>query len=161
MVEKWLRKTIYGYSSLSPVELKTIMHFTMLWSFFENYVFSTSVNASAISKKMTDWASRCKFPIGMFELDIQYFRNRYISKGSVNTKFMNLRFRGNDNLELVKDVLLGSNEKESSIATALLIIVLRIRNNLFHGLKWEYGIRNQLRNFEVANRILIKIIELE
>jgi hypothetical protein len=54
-------------------------------------------------------------------------------------------------------------EKETSIGalvSALLIIVLRYRNNFFHGIKWAYGLRDQLNNFNNANLLLMKMIEI-
>ena len=46
------------------------------------------------------------------------------------------------------------------VATVILIIVYRIRNNLFHGEKWSYGLQGQLNNFKHANEALMKAIEL-
>jgi hypothetical protein len=43
--------------------------------------------------------------------------------------------------------------------TAILIIVFRYRNNLFHGVKWHYRRHGQLANFIVANEILMKVLE--
>jgi hypothetical protein len=42
---------------------------------------------------------------------------------------------------------------------AALIIVLRYRNNLFHGIKWQYKLFGQLDNFETANAILMKTLD--
>jgi hypothetical protein len=42
---------------------------------------------------------------------------------------------------------------------ALLVIVYRLRNNLFHGEKWEGGISGQKDNFDNANRVLIAALE--
>lgn len=44
--------------------------------------------------------------------------------------------------------------------SAILIIVLRLPNNLFHGTKWAYGIREQLKNFQNANRILMAVMDM-
>jgi len=39
---------------------------------------------------------------------------------------------------------------------ALLIVVYRLRNNLFHGEKWAYEMKDQRSNFEQANEVLMK-----
>jgi hypothetical protein len=41
----------------------------------------------------------------------------------------------------------------SEVAAALLIIVYRLRNNLFHGVKWAYEIQGQLENFNHGNAV--------
>lgn len=45
------------------------------------------------------------------------------------------------------------------IASAMLIIVLRFRNNLFHGVKWQYELASQLDNFETANHVFMTALE--
>jgi hypothetical protein len=39
------------------------------------------------------------------------------------------------------------------------MIVLRLRNNLFHGAKWAYGIADQRENFQHANAALMRLLE--
>lgn len=43
---------------------------------------------------------------------------------------------------------------------ALLIIVWRLRNNLFHGAKWAYGLRDQRENFDDAHPIIFSSIRV-
>ena len=66
----------------------------------------------------------------------------------------------NDSPELVCAVLKGENTNHADVVAALLIVVLRLRNNLFHGVKWAYGIRNQLANFINANTTLMAALEI-
>jgi hypothetical protein len=161
MIENWLNENIYGYQDLSDDEKTAIMHFSMLWGFFENYVLDTSASANTIHEKMTLWENQGCLNITDFQSHKAYFVQRYIENGLTNEKFDDLHLRENDKKDLVRSVLEGCVNDNGSILTALLIIVLRFRNNLFHGLKWEYGLRNQLSNFNEANSLLIKIIELQ
>lgn len=110
---------------------------------------------------MTLWENQGRLNITDFRSYKAYFVQRYIENGLTNDKFDELHFRKNDKKDFVRNVLEGCVNDNGSIVTALLIIVLRFRNNLFHGLKWEYGLRNQLSNFNEANSLLTKIIELE
>ena len=57
-------------------------------------------------------------------------------------------------------VLKGENTNLVDEITALLMIVYRLRNNLFHGLKWDYGIRDQFDNVIHANAVLMKSVDL-
>ena len=71
-----------------------------------------------------------------------------------------LNLRRNDHPDLIKRMLLGKVERPSELLAAALIIVLRYRNNLFHGLKWAYGLRGQRQNFETAIALLIAVAEM-
>jgi hypothetical protein len=42
---------------------------------------------------------------------------------------------------------------------AFLMIVGRLRNDLFHGKKWAYELRDQRENFTHANGVLMRILE--
>ncbi len=61
---------------------------------------------------------------------------------------------------MVEAVLSGVDEDATSQVAALLIIVYRLRNNLFHGQKWTYKLAGQLQNFTHANAVLIKALEV-
>ena len=74
------------------------------------------------------------------------------------TGYMHLR--SNDHRALVEKVLKGQSTDDTEIVSAILIIVFRLRNNLFHGVKWSYGIRGQLENFRNANNVLMSVIEM-
>lgn len=59
----------------------------------------------------------------------------------------------------MRGVLSGSDiDAKRRLATAL-IIVFRYRNNLFHGLKWQYELAGQLGNFNAANAVLMKALD--
>lgn len=82
-----------------------------------------------------------------------------MSDGGTNHKFQRLNFRRNDRRELVEAVLLEDDVVPGEIAKALLIIAFRLRNNLFHGIKWAYEMRDQQRNFEHATIVLTRILD--
>jgi len=71
-----------------------------------------------------------------------------------------LKLRQNDKPELVEAVLSGRENEPARSITVLLIIVYRLRNNLFHGHKWAYDLRGQLQNFTHANATLMKALEV-
>ena len=53
-------------------------------------------------------------------------------------------------------ILMGLDTKasEQQKTVALAFIVFRLRNNLFHGTKGQYGFSGQLENFRQANALL-------
>ena len=60
----------------------------------------------------------------------------------------------------VKSVLEGKVNAVDDIVFALLIIIFRLRNNLFHGEKWVYKLDDQVDNFRNANQVLAKFLDL-
>lgn len=81
-------------------------------------------------------------------------KQRFVTNGNLNPRFPYLHFRQNDRRSLVEDVLLGINTNNNDIILALIIIVYRYRNNLFHGLKNMQEIDQQKENFDNANNVL-------
>ena len=59
----------------------------------------------------------------------------------------------------VQPVLAG-HDNPVAVRAALLLIVHRLRNNLFHGPKWSYGIADQRANFDNANLVLMATIDM-
>src|SRR5690606_12903962 len=95
-----------------------------------------------------------------FKRELAYFRNRYYRDGAFTYHFEHLHIRAPDKPDLVMRVLKNEAEDLSEVSAALLIIVYRFRNNLFHGVKWFYENRGQLENFTHANAVLMQAIEL-
>jgi hypothetical protein len=80
--------------------------------------------------------------------------------GDLTSAFHGLHLRSNDHPELVEKVVRRQSLDDVEILSALLIMVFRLRNNLFHGVKWSYGIRGQLENFRNANQLLMAVMEM-
>lgn len=95
-----------------------------------------------------------------FKDELAYFRSRYCEDGKFTYHFDHLHLRAGDKPDLVKRALKGETADLSELAAAVLIIVYRFRNNLFHGIKWAYQIQGQLENFNHANAVLIQALEL-
>ena len=72
-----------------------------------------------------------------------------------------MHFRRHEARALVRKVPVGEDTEPEKIAAAVLIIVYRLRNNLFHGVKWSYELQGQLENFTQATAALMWAIELQ
>jgi hypothetical protein len=156
----WLCVKAPGFDQLTKKERDAIMHFALLWSFFETTVFNTSASARSITDVSKRWEEEGLLKEESFNDCLSYFKGRYIDLGKFTPPFSGLNFRNNDNQDLVKAVLLGNDRGVGDIVAALLIIVYRLRNNLFHGLKWVDGIRGQLCNFKKANSLLMIALDV-
>jgi len=160
MLPDWFNMNAPGYQDLTRQERDALTYFTLLWSLFEAQVLSTTASANSIESKINSWHESGLLISEEFEQFKNYFVQRYIDNGEPNDRFEHLHLRGGDKPGLVLAVLKGEETSLASVVTALLIVVLRFRNNYFHGIKWAYKFKDQLDNFTTANNLLIKVIEI-
>ena len=156
----WLERYAPGLQALTPGERDAITHFSFLWTMFEARVLSTRASANAIVEASQRWAGNGLLAADTFGQEVAYFRDRYFADGEFTYHFTHLHLRRSDAPALVKKVLAGEATEPEEISAAVLIIVYRFRNNLFHGVKWSYELQGQLENFTHANAALMQAIEL-
>ncbi len=159
MLDEWLEARLPGYSGLPGPDRGAILDFTFLWSLFEARIMNSSGSAVAIRNKVFEWEANKSLCSGLYDEDLVYFQDRYSEGGELSGHFEFLKLRPSDYPDVVKTVILGTNRNRRDRQLALLMIVWRLRNNLFHGEKWEYEIRDQLENFTHANNVLKHLLE--
>lgn len=147
-VEEYLEKKRMGYENLSNEERKAISNFALIWSLFEAQLLDESANARKILQKSQEWIAAPGFDAALIDNHLNYFKDRYVEGDGVNYRFDHLHLRPNDCEKLVRDVLLGNEHALENKLACCLIIILRFRNNYFHGIKWAYHFREQQENFE-------------
>jgi hypothetical protein len=157
---QWLERNAHGFAELSADERNLIMHFSLLWSLFEGEVLNASANVATIEQAVRRWDQAGLLTTQTFLNEFNYFQERYVKDGKFTCRFPHLHLRGNDQPTVVQDALLGNRATPRDIGFVVLIIVFRFRNNLFHGEKWVYELREQDQNFSHANAILVRAIEL-
>lgn len=155
---EWLEQNAPGFLELPQEDRQEIFYFTLLWSLFEARVLGTYASVPSICERVHKCFLQGRVNADEFEAVLGYFRNRYFSNGSLTRRFRGLHLRTPDLPDLVESVLKGDNQDSADGVAVVLIIIYRFRNNLFHGIKWAYGIREQRENFEFANRALMTAI---
>lgn len=123
-------------------------------------MLDTKGSAATIIKVAHKRGARDQINLDHFEEDLTYFRTRYVSNGHSTRHFDGLKLRKNDESKLAFSVLTEENTYTGDSIAALLIIALRLRNDLFHGLKWESEIREQRENFDHANAVLMSALNI-
>lgn len=156
---EWLELTAPGFRELPREDREAIFQFLLLWSLFEAKALQTRASAHSILALVHERAAQNRLTAQQFEPSLRYFRERYFANGTATSHFAGLSLRANDNPGLVQQVLQGANNNPADSVAALLIVIYRIRNNLFHGMKWGYGIRDQRANFENANATLMSAFD--
>lgn len=158
---RWLTERAPGFQELSAEERAAIADFSIIWSLFEAQCLSTRASAHTIEEYVRPLCAKGllnDFDTAPF---LGYFRNRYVSQGALNDTYRGLKLRDNDLPSLVEAVILGNDSNSGHVVTALLVIAYRLRNNLFHGVKWAYGIAGQMDNFLYASSLLASVMDLE
>lgn len=156
----WLEKTVPGFDLLSGQEREAITDFSLLWTLYEGKFLNTAGNANAIIRTVTSLKNSGKLTLDQFRPAINYFLERYYDGTDLTDAFYELHLRSNDHRALGERVLRRQSSNDAEILSAILIIVFRLRNNLFHGVKWSYGIKGQLENFRNANDLLKSVMEM-
>lgn len=158
---EWLNSYFDGSSHrVSEDEIKSVLYFALVWNLFELRACNKCATVASITNKVNEIYDESLLQLSDFASYLAYYQNRYLSKGQTNEKFDQLNFRRNDKKELVASVLKGDLDDINNIVLALLIIILRLRNNLFHGEKDIYRLNYQVENFEVANKVLATFLNL-
>lgn len=160
-VQEWLNTHAAGYAELEQKEREAISDFCLLWSLFEEWVLENEGSIPMIKSKVTEAVKKdYGLDFGAFEPPLSFFKERYFDGESFNNRFEALRFQGKKNgRNEVELALSGKAECEADALLALLIIVYRLRNNLLHGEKWSYNLKEQFGNFTNANLVLMHSIE--
>lgn len=157
--EQWLSKRAPGFHDLSGPDRRAIYDFAFLWSLFEAQLQGGYAKAASIGSMVDDWAKMGSLDLGPFAGELAYFRQRYFADGALTGHFAHLNLRPGDYPAIVQAVIEGKSDTPRDQILALLMIVWRLRNNLFHGAKWAYQLRDQLGNFTHANRVLMRVLD--
>jgi hypothetical protein len=150
----WIKEQ--GYSVPEDVS-ELVIDFFWLWSLFE----FKCLKKNGCAKTIEGWVSIKKTEIPSEEANcfVAYLRDRYLNEGKINAEFSSLNWRKKDRKEFVQGVLEGASPSAPEIYQALLLIVYRFRNNLFHGPKWERLFEGQCENFKRANLLLMETLK--
>lgn len=153
---EWLRHTVPGFDNLSEDERAEIRDFAMLWSLFEGTVLGANGSARSLVAIVDGLQAHGAVDVGPLADAIAHFRGRYYANGAFTPAFdQHLHFRRHDRRTVAEALISGATNDAAEMLKGLLIIVYRLRNNLFHGVKWTYKIQGQLENFRHANATLM------
>ncbi len=157
-VLEWLNAFYYNTTNFNDEKINAVRDFSLLWSLFESELGKKNINVHILSKIAATIYKKCKRPDFFIEY-LEYFQQRYLDKDkNINSLFEQLLFHNFDKKQLVINVLKQTEHNPVKIIEALLLIVYRLRNNLFHGEKELHSINTQYLNFNNANKLLAEII---
>ncbi len=149
-ISQWIDN--YLHISIDTEEYVEVRNFLILWNIFEAKWFKCNFGRNKSNIQNIHLAS------DIVNQTLQYLQRRYITNGSINERFMKLRL-GNNDMTSVQCVLLGRTNNSCDIIKAIIMIIYRYRNNLFHGEKDIASLPIQKDNFIYANKFLIACLE--
>lgn len=157
----FLAQRVPGYAQLSDQERHAIQQFSLMWSAFENSVCNTRATPTALLRIPKRLLDAGKLDMEVFEGPLAYFRQRYYKGGHFTHFFdgLHLDEGSPENCALVARVMSGAEDDTLTVLGAVLLVVHRYRNNLFHGVKWQYGIAGQHENFQQACSVMMAVMD--
>ena len=157
----WLARNTRGGTRLSQEAQDAVSAFTTMWNFFESTICENRASVAAFERALARWRPS-EVPAATAQiLDecLAFWRVRYRTPAGFGERFEGLYFRAGDRRAHVERVLSGEGDDASAKMLALMIIVYRLRNNLFHGLKSIEMLNDQVQNLSTATRCLAGILE--
>ncbi|MEM7042637.1 MAG: hypothetical protein AAF543_07485 [Pseudomonadota bacterium] len=156
-----------GYAGLDRDDRTAIREFALLWSIFESQALFGDSRAEAMINYVDDVAKVAEVEdrrllTAPFIPHLTYFRDQFIDadRTSTNDLFETLAFRDETHKALVRHALVKLNDETPELVKALLIIVHRLRDNLFRGLKWRKICEKQQDDLYHASKILMKAVDM-
>ncbi|EHH1077622.1 hypothetical protein J7I01_003283 [Vibrio parahaemolyticus] len=153
-VQNWLSGKLENTRLDDGVTYTAIADFCVMWAVFEG---TELADADSAVDELAYVACRLVKDHIDFSEELAFWSNRYIEEGATNKPFDKLGFTHKPHIKLVSDVLLGNQTDALKVAHAILLIVYRLRNNLFHGNKDITQIHNQVTNLDMASKALINV----
>ncbi len=159
---RWIAGNTLGGRRLTPEATSAVSDFTLMWNLFEDIAcnneasirtfeaFVGRINIESLPPEYLEAIKEC----------LAFWQFRYRTPTGFADRFFGLNFRRNDRQELVEAVLEEREQDHASMLLALMIIVYRLRNNLFHGIKSLEMLNDQVPNLTTASRCLGLILSV-
>lgn len=155
---EWLSMKVPGFANLSPEERDVIDDFSFLWSLFEGKVMNRRCDLPRIRNYVQQLEEQGGLEVLEVEQYVGYLRNRYFRDDDVTGHYHGLNLDVHNNTEEVLETLRNEDAQKAVKLIGCLIVIYRLRNNLFHGEKWQYNLEGQLDNFTQANLFLKSLL---
>ena len=131
---------------------QVVWEFVVLWNLFEHQICGDCFKLN----KVDTYAER----ISQDSIDevFSFFKNRYVSGSETNDNFESLFPTDKTRKKDVADFMLMKGTSGLTAVTVSMLIVYRLRCNLFHGIKTIEMWEKQKELFKNANRLLLAIL---
>lgn len=149
ITEATLKQLMPSYALLSHNEKMRISEFSLVWQLFESRLFECNANAEKIKNR--EWINgREGLIVKGANASVNYFRVRYVEDEQAAERLNSLMGARRSNLRehITRGLSQEANAEEEVMACGA--VCMRLRNNLFHGVKANDGFVGQYDNFNYA-----------
>lgn len=161
-VQSFLLARHPGYADLTPDEREALNDFCSLWPVFEGSILGDAYTSKDLLQVATTLNDMNVLKADTLAAEIGHFRARYFQDPDFTPLFDGLRVdrTSKANEKIIRNfVSADQNQPAEEALQGMLMIVLRYRNNTFHGAKALYGYRDQLSNFRAACTVLMFVLQ--
>ncbi len=155
----WITQKVPEFSQLRDDEREAVNDFSFLWSLFEGSVLNCHCNVDKIRRFVRNLEQTNRLATISMSPYVGYLRNRYYVDGTLTNHYQHLHIARSGNPSEVVQMLCNENSSHSIQLIGCLVVIFRLRNNLFHGEKWRYRLQGQLYNFQQANQFLRNVMD--
>lgn len=157
----WIAENTYGGIRLTPKTQEAVSSFTTMWNFFESTLCDNRASVAAFERALRSYRPRDLSQATAQALAdcLAFWQFRYRTPEGFGERFEGLYFRPADRRAHVEAVFAADIAAPEDQMLALMIIIYRLRNNLFHGLKSLEMLNDQVQNLANATRCLAAILE--
>jgi hypothetical protein len=158
---EWINQFYNNEIVLQDDAFNHVKNFSFFWNMFERFACGRFATIRSINLFVDKLDQLHLISNELVNSYLEYFIDRY-SIGNNQFDIQGLKFRPNQNGEknFVIQVLNGQRISNPEKLKALLYIILRFRNNLFHGEKQISRLDTQIDNFIRANHLLSRLLDL-
>jgi len=140
-----------------------LIRFSVIWPMVEKKCWKTNANDELLRKFVVGNIEQLPAVTEDLERIFDYFHHRYFAGDRHAERLSALcPLTPKGKMTLVQSALKGIATKHQKTKadkwTFLLLVIYRLRNNLFHGAKWASDLHGQEENFENANHILLVLL---
>lgn len=165
----------YIEADVNPDVRLLISDFAILWNNYEKYLFSDFngnpfyrfsklINSENNSRSVIDRIMNAMTPeyeteiLNLYDKFIDYFKRKH---GTFNARLFIDKYsvrKGDISEEELNDLIENQSLKNKYLF--LMLMVGRVRNNMFHGIKQISDLNNQKELFEICNRLLTLSLDI-
>jgi hypothetical protein len=161
--DKFIKEYLPEFNQLNEEEVNEITNFTLMWSLLESIVLDCRATPEKIDSNARSLVANGALDINLIADSLQYFKTRYFNKDlNALTPYydgLKIEHRLPKYRDLILKMFTDDDINAQEKISALLLIIYRLRNNLFHGEKWAYGINGQSENFTHASKVIANVIK--
>ena len=157
-INTWLGERQNGYADLHRATKSLLAFFMPVWSVFEGQALSTNANQQSIREYVNQNVPE-NADIRRLQPALDFFTDRYVEGARTNRRFTSLVGNRTDIARDLTSVLLGQTVLTREKVICLLLIVYCLRNNMAHGLKWQWGYADQYESIVHAVHVLMRTLD--